>query len=103
MTGELLAHTGVIAQIGLGADDQAGDTGAVVVDFGEPFLANVLKRRGGSNGEADEEDIGLGIGQRTKTIVVLLTGGIEQAQGIGFITDPRAGRGGEKISFWDIE
>lgn len=74
----------------------------MVVDFGEPFLANVLKRRGGSNGEADQEDIGLGVGQRTKTIVVLLTGGIEQAQGIGFITDPRAGRGGN-ISFWDIE
>jgi hypothetical protein len=46
LAGQLVADVGVVAQISLGADDQAGDTGAVVVDFGEPFLADVLERGG---------------------------------------------------------
>ena len=43
LAGELVPHTGIIAQIGLGADDQAGNTGAVMVDFREPLFADVLK------------------------------------------------------------
>ena len=60
----------------------------MVVDFGEPFLADVLE--GGRRGDrkADEEDVGLRVGQGTQTVVILLTGGIEQAQGVGLITDP---------------
>lgn len=61
LTGEFFADGGVIPEIGLGADNQAGDTGAVVMDFGEPFLPDVLKGGGGSDGEADQEDIGLGV------------------------------------------
>ena len=49
------------AQIELGTDNQAGDAGAVVVDFGEPLLADVLEGSGRDDGEADEEDIGLGV------------------------------------------
>lgn len=89
LSGKLLPHTRVIAQIGLGTDDQAGNTGAVVVDFREPLLANVFKGRRGGDGKADQEDIGLGVGERTETVVILLTGGIEEAQGVGFVTDPR--------------
>ena len=88
LTGELLANTGVIAQIGLGADDQAGNTGAMVVHLGEPFFANVFEGCGGSHGEADQEDIGLGVRQRTKSIVILLTSSIKQAQRVGFVTNP---------------
>lgn len=43
LSGKLLANGGVIAKIGLGSDDQAGDAGAVVVDLGEPFLADVFE------------------------------------------------------------
>ena len=46
LAGQLLTDIGVIAQIGLGADNKAGDTGAVVVHFGEPFFADVLERGG---------------------------------------------------------
>jgi hypothetical protein len=49
------------AQIELGTDNQARDTGAVVVDFGEPLLADVLEGSRRDDGEADEEDIGLGV------------------------------------------
>lgn len=79
LTGELLTDTGVIAQIGLRADDQAGNTGAVVVDLREPFLANVFKGRRRGDGEANQEDVGLGVRQRAKTIVILLSGSIEQS------------------------
>lgn len=41
--GQLLAHRGIISQIGLGADNQAGHTGTVVMHFGKPFLSHVLK------------------------------------------------------------
>lgn len=47
----------VFPQIDLCADNQARDTGAVVVYFGEPFLAYVLEGCRRCNREADEEDI----------------------------------------------
>lgn len=43
LTGELIPDSGIVAQIGLGTDDQAGNTRAVVVDFGEPLFADVLE------------------------------------------------------------
>jgi hypothetical protein len=49
------------AQIELGTDNQARDTGAVVVDLGEPLLADVLEGSRRDDGEADEEDVGLGV------------------------------------------
>ena len=61
LTGKLFANGGVVAKIGLRTDDEARDTGAVVVNLGEPFFANVLKGGGGSHGEADQKDIGLGV------------------------------------------
>ena len=45
----------------------------MVVDFGEPFFLDVLERRWGADGEADEEDVGLRVGQWTQAVVVLLT------------------------------
>jgi hypothetical protein len=33
----------------------------VVVDLGEPLLANVFERGGRRDAEADEEDVGLGV------------------------------------------
>ena len=58
---QFFAHAWVVSQIGLRAHDQAGDAGAVVVNLGEPLLADVLKGGRGGDGEADEEDVGLGI------------------------------------------
>jgi hypothetical protein len=49
------------AQIELGTDNQARDARAVVVDFGEPLFADVLKGSRRDDGEADEEDVGLGV------------------------------------------
>ena len=86
---KLLAHAWVIAQIGLGTNDQARNTWAVVVDLREPLLAHVLEGGWGGDGEADEEDVGLWVGEWAQTIVILLSGGIKEAKSIWLITDPK--------------
>ena len=43
---KLLAHLWVIAQICLRADNEAGNTRAMVVDFREPLLPDVLETGG---------------------------------------------------------
>lgn len=88
LLGQLLLDARLVAQIGLGADDQARDAGAVVVHFGEPFLADVFERGGGGDGEADEEDVGLGVGEGAQAVVVFLAGCVEEAESVGLVSDP---------------
>lgn len=76
------------AQIELGTDNQARDARAVVVDFGEPLLADVLKGSRRDDGEADEEDIGLRVRERTETVIILLTGSIEESESVGLVSNP---------------
>ena len=84
-----LPVVGVLAQIHLSADEEAGDTGAVVADLGEPLVPDVVERGLGYDAEANEEYIGLGIRERPQAVVILLSGRIEQTQGIGLVADPR--------------
>lgn len=58
---QLFPDAGIISQIDLSADNEAGNSRTVVVDLGEPFLANVFKRGRGRNTEANEENVRLGI------------------------------------------
>lgn len=62
-----------------------------MVDFGKPFLAYVFERGRRSDAKAHEEDVGLGVGQRSETIVILLTGCIEESQRVWLVTDPEEG------------
>jgi hypothetical protein len=59
-----------------------------VVDFGEPFLADVLEGGGAGDAEAHEEDVGLRVGEGAETVIVFLAGGVEEAEGVGLVTDP---------------
>lgn len=77
--GQFLSDTGVISQIDLGTNNEARNTRAVVVDFGKPLLADVFERGGRSDAETHEEDIGLGIREGSKSVVIFLTSGIKQA------------------------
>ena len=43
LLGQLITNLWIVTEIRLRADDQAGDTGAMMVDFWEPFFANVFK------------------------------------------------------------
>lgn len=88
---QLLLDALVVAQIGLGADDQAGHARAVVVDLWEPLFAHVLEGGGRGDGEADEEDVGLGVGEGAETVVIFLPGRVEEAEGVGLVADPGGG------------
>ena len=44
------------------------------------LLLNIVKGIWGVDREADQDDVGVWVGQWTKTIVILLTGGIPQGQ-----------------------
>lgn len=56
----------------LGADEQVGDTGRVLLQLRHPFFAHVLETGWVHHREADEEDVGHRVGQRPKAVVVLL-------------------------------
>lgn len=58
------------------------------MDFGKPFLANVLKGCWGGDGEAHKENVGLGVRQGSQSIVVFLPGGIKESECVRLITDP---------------
>jgi hypothetical protein len=60
----------------------------VVVHFREPFLAYVFEGGGRCDGEAYEEDISLRVGEGSKSVVILLSGSIEETKGIWLVTNP---------------
>jgi hypothetical protein len=66
----------------------------MIMDLGKPFLPNVLERGRGGYAEAYEKDVGLGVGERSQAIIVLLPRRIEESQCIGFVANP----GGELVS-----
>lgn len=56
----------------LGADEQVGDAGCILLQLWHPFLAHILETGGVNHREADEEDVGHGVGQRPEAVVILL-------------------------------
>lgn len=62
---------GIFTKIQLGADEDVVG-GAMVSDFRPPLGLDVREGSRRDDGEADEEDVGLGVRQRTKAIIVLL-------------------------------
>lgn len=77
---ELSDHVSVVAKVRLGTDEEDGDTGGVMVDFGPPLGSDVIVRVRGDDGESDNEDISLGVGEGTETVVIFLTGSIPQTE-----------------------
>jgi hypothetical protein len=65
----------------------------VVVHFWEPLLAHVLERRRRRDAEAHQEHVRLRVRQRAEPVVVFLAGRIEEAEGVGFVTDPASSEG----------
>lgn len=60
----------------LGADEQVGDAGCILLQLWHPFLAHVLETGRVNHREADEEDIGHWVGQRPEAVVILLKGDV---------------------------
>jgi hypothetical protein len=110
---EGLERSGVFSKIELGSDQDDGDIGRMMVDLGVPlelvstglgflFAASmvvssylgldVVKRGGADDGEADEENVGLGVGQRSQSVVIFLTSGIPETQANGLAIHHHARR-----------
>jgi hypothetical protein len=77
---KLLDRLLVVSQILLAANENDGETLAEVKDLRNPLLLDVVKRVGGVDGEANQDDMGIGVGQGTETVVVLLASRIPKGQ-----------------------
>lgn len=80
---KLLQHICVVAEIALGPNQQDGHAGTVVRHLWVPLVLDVLIGRGAGDGEADDEDVGLRVGQRAKAVVLLLTCCVPQVEADG--------------------
>jgi len=78
---------GIVAQIQLGADKDDWDVRGMMRDLGVPLGENIVERGGADDRETDQEDVRLGVGERTETIIILLSGGIPQAQADRLVVD----------------
>lgn len=56
----------------LGANEQVGDTGCILLQLRHPFLSHILETGRVDHREADEEDIGHWVGQWSQAVIVLL-------------------------------
>jgi len=79
LLGKLVLYGGILSKIDLGTDYEARDSRAMVANFWDPLFADVLEGGGRSNGEAHKEDVSLWVGERAESVIVFLTGGIEEA------------------------
>lgn len=70
----------VFPKIELSADKYDRDVGCMVVDLWEPLGPDVVKGWRADNGEADEEDVCLRVGERSQSVVIFLSSGIPQSQ-----------------------
>lgn len=61
--------------------------GGGVTDLGE----NIVERGRADDRETDQEHVRLGVGERTETIIILLSGGIPQAQADRLVVDHNVG------------
>ena len=69
-----------LPQVLLQADQQHGHRGAEVLDLGHPALGDVLEAVWAGHGEAEEDDVSVGVGERPQPVVVLLARRVPQRQ-----------------------
>lgn len=73
----------VVSQIQLGADEDDGNVGCMVLDLRIPLGFHVVKGWRADDREANEKDVGLRVRQGSQSVVILLSGGIPQTQADG--------------------
>lgn len=77
---EFLNHFVVGTEVAFGSNENDGHTRGMVLDFRKPLALDVLKRGRRYHGEADEENVGLRVRQRTQTVVVLLSRSVPERE-----------------------
>lgn len=58
------------------------------MNFGKPFFSDIFEGSRGCDGEANQEDVGLGVRKRTQSVVIFLTGRIEEAKSVWLVANP---------------
>jgi len=87
LLGEAVEGFLVLSHIEFGSDQNHGCVGAMVLNFGHPFRANVFERSGRDDRETDEEDVGLRIGEGSESIVIFLSSSIPETKIDRFVID----------------
>jgi len=62
-----------------------------MIDFWKPLCSDVIKRRWADDREADEEDVGLGVGEWSQSVVIFLSCCIPQSQADGLSINHHTG------------
>jgi hypothetical protein len=91
LLGESVERFLVLTHIELGADEDHGSVGTMMLDLGHPFGADVLERGRRDDGEAHQKDVRLRIGQRAQAVIILLSSGIPEAKIDGLVVDHDVG------------
>jgi len=84
-------RAGVVAQVALGADQDEWYAWCMVLDLREPLRLHIVERVRRNDREADQKHIRLRVREWAKTVVVLLPGGVPQAQVDGFAINHHVG------------
>ncbi len=77
---QLLHCFSITPQVPLGAHQQDGHVGAVVRHLWVPLVPDIGMGGGAANGEADDENVGLGIGQSAQAVILLLACCVPQVE-----------------------
>jgi len=84
---KLLNGRWVFSQIKLGANQDDRRSRSMVRDFRVPLGPDVLITRGAHKREADEEHVSLGVGEWSKSVIILLSGSIPETERYGLAVD----------------
>lgn len=58
-----------------------------MLDLREPFRFDVVEGGRADDGEADQEDVGLGIGEGSESVIIFLPRGVPESEADGFAVD----------------
>ena len=67
-----------VPQVGLGADEDRRSSRTEVADLWNPLESDVVEAVAVLDGEADDDDVGVGVRQWTQLLVVFLAGRVPQ-------------------------
>jgi len=77
---QLIDHPWITSEILLAGNQDYRKARAEMHDLRDPLLLNVVQRVGGVDGEADQDDMGVGIAERAETVIVFLSSRIPQGK-----------------------
>jgi len=77
---QFIDHPRIASEILLAGDQDYRKAGAEMHNLRDPLLLYVVQRVGGVDGEADQDDMGVGVTERAETVIVFLSGLIPEGK-----------------------